>query len=339
MNNDLFYKLLILRTPGIGAVRFRALVRMYDGDVSAAAASLNADMSHRDMVMREIDRAADLGITYLSDDDDMYPVRLRELKNHPPVISARGNLATLNKPIVSMVGTRHATAAGMGFVSNLACEFASHGVVVASGMAAGTDAAAHRGALRTAGDTTTIAVVAGGADYIWPTENESLYHEIVARGVVISEMPVGFVPVATNFIQRNRWVAGICDKLILGEADLKSGSMATARFAIDFGRDIWAIPSHPADSRGLGPNSLIAGGNAKLCMGASDFFQKDVVDNKKQKNETSDDSILDKIGIVPVSESVLADVVKKTIPEIKRDLVMLELQGLIRKTDMGYVRV
>ncbi len=339
MSNDLFYKLLILRTPGIGAVRFNALVRTYDGDIVAAAASLNADTAHRDMVMREMDRAASLGITYISDTDDLYPYALRELKNHPPVISVRGNLATLQKPVVSIVGTRHATAVGMGFVSNLACEFANHGMAVASGMAAGTDAAAHRGALRAAGDATTIAVVAGGADYIWPLENESLYYEIIARGAVISEMPVGFIPNATNFIQRNRWVAGICDKLILGEADLKSGSMATARFAIDFGRKVWAIPSHPADSRGLGPNSLIASGCAKLCQGASDFFQKTDSENKKQKNATADDSILDKIGIVPVSESVLADVVKKTIPEIKRDLVMLELQGLIRKTDMGYVRV
>lgn len=339
MNNDLFYKLLILRTPGIGAARFNALMRMYDGDLARAAASLNADAAHRDMVMREMDRAAEQGITYISDTDDLYPARLREVKNHPPVISVRGNLAALRKPVVSMVGTRHATATGMGFVSNLAYEFATRGIVVASGMAAGTDAAAHRGALRATGDAQTIAVVAGGADYIWPLENESLYYEIIERGAVISEMPVGFVPIATNFIQRNRWVAGICDKLILGEADLKSGSMATARFAIDFGRDLWAIPSHPADSRGLGPNSLIAGGDAKLCMGASDFFQNGNGINKKQKNEVADDSILDKIGIVPVSESVLADVVKKTIPEIKRDLVMLELQGLIRKTDMGYVRV
>ncbi len=338
MSDSLFYKLLILRTPGIGAVRYNALVRSF-GDVVAAAASLNADTSHTDMVRREMDNAARLGVTYISDDDEFYPASLRQIKNHPPVLTARGNLNTLRRPAVAMVGTRHATAGGMGFMAGLASDFASHGVAVASGMAAGTDASAHRGALRAPGDSNTIAVVAGGVDYIWPVENESLYYEILDRGVVISEMPVGFVPVATNFIQRNRWVAGIGAKLILGEADLKSGSMTTARFAIDFGRDVWAIPSHPADSRGLGPNSLIQSGQAKLCMGASDFFNDAPKKQKNEKNSDGENSLLDKIGIVPVSESVLTQVVKKTISEIKRDLVVLELQGLIRKTDGGYVRV
>ncbi|MDE6250099.1 MAG: DNA-protecting protein DprA [Alphaproteobacteria bacterium] len=338
MSQELFNKLLILRTPGIGAARFNALVGAFGG-VDAAAASLNADSAHGDAVRYEMDRAASLGITYISDDDALYPTALRGVKNHPPVISARGNLETLRKCAVSMVGTRHATAAGMGFMADLASQFASHGFAIASGMAAGTDAAAHRGALRAPGDTNTIAVVAGGVDYIWPVENESLYHQILERGVVISEMPVGFVPVATNFVQRNRWVAGICEKLILGEADAKSGSMVTARFAMDFGREIWAIPSHPTDSRGAGPNSLIQSGRAKLCMGASDFFAAQPKTQKKEKNVADENPLLDKIGIVPVSESVLAQVVKKTISEIKRDLVVLELQGLIRKTDGGYVRI
>lgn len=338
MSEELFNKLLILRTPGIGAARFNALVQSFGG-VSAAAASLNADAAHVDAVRREMDNAAALGITYISDEDALYPAALRAVKNHPPVITARGNLDALRRRAVSMVGTRHATAAGMGFIADLASHFASHGFAVASGMAAGTDAAAHRGALRTPGDSNTVAVVAGGVDYIWPLENESLYYEILERGVVISEMPVGFVPVATNFIQRNRWVAGICEKLILGEADLKSGSMATARFAMDFGRDLWAIPSHPTDLRGAGPNSLIQSGHAKLCMGASDFFGTQTKTQKKEKNCDDENPLLDKIGIVPVSESVLAQVVKKTISEIKRDLVVLELQGLIRKTDGGYVRM
>lgn len=338
MSDILFNKLLILRTPGIGAVRFNALVQSFGG-VDAAADSLNADSAHVDAVRREMDRAASMGITYISDDDALYPATLRTLKNHPPVITARGNLDALRKPAVSMVGTRHATAAGMGFMADLASAFASHRYAVASGMAAGTDAAAHRGALRAPGDANTIAVVAGGVDYIWPIENESLYHQILERGVVISEMPVGFVPVANNFVQRNRWVAGICEKLILGEADMKSGSMVTARFAMDFGREIWAIPSHPTDSRGLGPNSLIQSGHAKLCVGASDFFDVASKTQKKEKNVDNENSLLDKIGIVPVSESVLTQVVKKTISEIKRDLVVLELQGLIRKTDGGYVRV
>lgn len=338
MSDTLFNKLLILRTSGIGAARFNALVQSF-GDVATAAASLNADTSHRDMVRREMENAYRLNIKYICDDDELYPDALRRVKNHPPVISVRGNVDALRHKIVSMVGTRHATAAGMGFMAELAQGFATRGYAVASGLAAGTDSAAHRGALRAGGDANTIAIVAGGVDYIWPLENESLYYEIISRGAVVSEMPVGFVPVATNFIQRNRWVAGICEKLILGEADLKSGSMATARFAMDFGREIWAIPSHPSDLRAMGPNSLIKSGCAKLCSGVSDFFASAPKKQKNEKKVTDENSVLDKIGIVPVSESVLTQVVKKTISEIKRDLVVLELQGLIRKTDGGYVRI
>ncbi len=339
--SDLFEKLLILRTPRIGPARYNDLVTQF-GSVSNAAASLNADVGLCDMVRREMDRAAELNIHYICDTDVMYPDALRDVKNHPPVITARGNLAALKKTAVAMVGTRHATAAGMRMTADIAQRFADNNYVVASGMAIGTDTAAHRGALRASGDANTIAVLAGGVDYIWPLENESLYWEIVERGVVISEMPVGFAPQTSNFVQRNRWVAGVAQQLILGEADMKSGSMTTARFAYDFGRMIYAIPSHPTDSRAAGPNSLIRNGMAKLCMGADDFFlsdKKEAWDKKIEKKSDCENSILDKIGNVPVSESVLTEIVGKTISEIKSELVVLEIQGLVRKVDGGYVRV
>ena len=338
--NDLFNRLLILRTPKIGAVKYNALVQRFGSVAAAAGAVASADV--RDSVLREMDTAQKLGIHYICDDMPAYPDNLRAVKNHPPVITARGNIDALSRPIVGIVGTRHATAAGMRLVADIADAFASRGYAVASGMAIGTDTAAHRGALRARGDAQTIAVLAGGVDYIWPIENESLYWDIVARGVVISEMPIGAVPLANHFVVRNRWIAGVSSKLILGEADLKSGSMTTARFAIDAGREIWAIPSHPSDSRAAGPNSLIKSGAAKLCSGVSDFFDVQKNDDEKIKNEKNSDSensILDAIGIIPVSESVLSEIVKKTISEIKAELVVLELQGLVRKVDGGYVRV
>ncbi len=339
--NDLFEKLLILRTPRVGPVRFAALIEKY-GSASGAVTAMNITQSQRDTVMREMERAARMGVHYICDTDARYPCGLRGIKNHPPVICVRGNLDTLSRPVVSIVGTRHATAAGMGFIADMASEFAMRGVVVASGMAMGSDSAAHHGALRATGGAQTIAVLAGGVDYIWPLENERLYHQIIERGAVISEMPVGYMPTATNFVQRNRWIAGICDKLILGEADLNSGSMTTARFAMEYGRDIWAIPSHPADSRAAGPNSLIANGQARLCSGISDFFAatENSHDNARDEKKLDEkNSLIDKLGIIPQSESVLAELVQKSVSEIKRDLVVLELQGLVRKTDAGYVRV
>ncbi len=339
--DDLFNKLLLLRSPGIGPVKFFELIKKFNG-IESAVDALNPSDELRDSIKREMDRANELNIHYICDDDELYPVNLRLIKNHPPVISARGNIETLKKRIVSMVGTRHATAAGMGFVADMANGFVDNGFAVASGMAIGTDTAAHMGALRSDGNANTIAVLAGGVDYVWPLENEKLYYEILERGVVISEMPVGYIPKTTNFIQRNHWVAGICESLILGEADMKSGSMATARFALSYGRPVYAIPSHPSDARAVGPNSLIASGDAKICCGLSDFFEapntKNNIRKKVQGNE-SENAILDALGMIPVSESVLAQIVKKTVSEIKQILIVLELRGLVRKDNGGYVRV
>lgn len=333
--NDLLKKLLILRTPGIGPVKYNTLLEQYGCD-DAISESLNLDNDFVDSVKREMDLAYNMNIEYICDTDSRYPQNLLNIKNHPIVICARGNIETLNKKSVAIVGTRHATAAGMNFVSELSERFASNDYAVVSGMAMGTDTAAHIGALKSNGNAQTIAVLAGGVDYIWPIENESLYYDILERGVVLSEMPVGYQPNGQNFVQRNRWVAGLSDFLIVSEADMKSGSMTTARFAIDYGRRVFAVPGHPSDPRSAGPNSLIKNGDAILCMSSNDFF--DDKNEKKKKNIKPKNEILDMLGMIPVSESVLAEVVKKSVSEIKSELVVLELQGLVRKVDGGYVR-
>lgn len=335
---DLFNKLLILRTPGIGPVKYAGLIEKF-GSVDAAAESLRADSVLIDTVHREMDLAESLNIKYICDDSPDYPKQLLEVKNHPPIITVRGNLETLWRPAVAMVGTRHATAAGIKFMSQLAEAFAAHGFSVASGMAMGTDTAAHAGALQSDSSAATIAILAGGADNIWPLENERLYHYILERGIVISQMPVGTVPSASYFIQRNRIIAAISEKLILGEADLNSGSMATAGFALEYGRPVFAIPSHPSDERSRGPNRLIKERKATLCEGINDFFDdgEKIIKNEKQKTKCENE-VLDKIGIIPVSESVLTQLVKKSVSEIKQELVALELGGQIRKTDSGYVK-
>lgn len=332
--DDLFKKLLILRTPGIGPVKYATLLKQYGSD-DAIVDFLNIDDEFKDSVKREMDFANQMNIEYICDNDSRYPKNLLNIKNHPIVISVRGNIDTLSKRKVAIVGTRHSTASGMKFISQLSQRFADNNYVVVSGMAMGTDAMAHMGALKSDGNTQTIAVLAGGADYIWPLENESLYYEIIERGAIISEMPVGMKPNAQNFVQRNRWVAGISDLLILGEADMQSGSMTTARFAIDYGKPLFAVPGHPSDLRSMGPNSLIKSGKATLCIGLDEFFDDKNVNNNK--NDKPENDILDKLGMIPVSESVLANLVKKTVAEIRSDLVMLELQGLIRKQDGGYV--
>lgn len=333
--NDLLKKLLILRSPGVGSVKYNSLLDEY-GDLNSVIDSLNLSNDFIDSIKREMDMANDMNIKYICDDDSLYPRELLSIKNHPIIITVRGNVQTLNKKKVSIVGTRHSTVSGMNFVAELAQSFCEHDYVVVSGMAMGTDTAAHVGALKSNGNAQTIAVLAGGVDYIWPLENESLYYEIMERGAIISEMPVGMKPNGTNFVQRNRWIAGIADSLIISEADMKSGSMTTARFAIEYKKPVFAIPGHPSDARSMGPNSLIKNGKANLCMSVKDFFDDEKIQKDKKINTPKND-ILDKLGMIPVSESVLANLVKKTVPEIKSDLVVLELQGLIRKQDGGYV--
>ena len=323
--SDIFNRLLILRTPGIGPAKFNALIQKF-GSLDDVVAALCPTDKLRDAVSDEMARATEQHIYYISDTDDLYPHHLRATKNHPPVITVRGNLDILTRDMVSIVGTRHATAAGMELVADIAQKFAENNTVVVSGMAIGTDTAAHRGALRATPGAGTIAVLAGGVDYIWPLENQSLYWDIVARGAVISEMPVGFTPIATNFVQRNRIVAGLSRRLILGEADIKSGSMTTARFAHELNREIWAIPSHPSDLRAFGPNSLF------------DASHPETNQKKNSKKIDAENNLIDAIGTIPVSESVLAEIVKKSISEIKSELVILELGGLVRKIDGGYVR-
>lgn len=338
MNNELYYKLLLLRTKGIGAVKYGELIKDC-GSAEAAVESIQVSGGLMDTVKREMDLAESLGIKYISDDSDEFPQSYKNIHAHAPIISVRGNAKTLLKKTVGIVGTRHATAFAMNFISNLASEFAKRDYAVVSGMAMGTDTAAHKGALSDSGDSVTIAVLAGGVDYVWPKENEKLYSEMMERGCVISDMPVGFKPIANNFIARNRIVAGISEIMILGEADEKSGSVATANFAIEAGIPLWAIPGHPADERSAGPNRFIKNGMAKLCVGAEDFFQICDKKNLKTKYENVETELLDFIGSAPVSESVLTSLAKKNISEIKSRLVVLELSGLVKKVDGGYVRV
>lgn len=340
-NDELFCKIFILRCPGVGPVKYANLLKQF-GDVFTVADSLRENIDVYDSVKREIDIANKLKIQFIDDNNGFYPDNLKKIKAHPPVISVRGNISTLNNECIGMVGTRHASVNGMNFMCDLAQKIVENNMVVVSGLAIGTDAASHRGALNVKGEKQTIAVLAGGVDYIWPLENENLYWEIVERGAIVSEMPIGFIPKITNFIQRNRWIAGLANKFILGEADLKSGSMATARFAIDYGRDVWAVPSHPSDERSKGPNSLISQGKAKLCMGIEDFMENKVQKDEVKKKENLSDlesKILDSLGVVPVSESVLAEIVKENISDIKMALVMLELSGKVQKQDNGYIRL
>lgn len=185
-----------------------------------------------------------------------YPVLLREIADPPPLISTIGRAELLNKRSVAVVGARNASANGRKLARDLSQDLAAAGLVVVSGLARGIDAMAHDGAL--AGGT--VAVVAGGADVVYPEENRALHERIKAEGLVVAEMAPGTVPQARHFPRRNRIISGLSVGTVVVEAAERSGSLITARFALDQGREVFAVPGSPLDPRARGCNGLIRDG-------------------------------------------------------------------------------
>ncbi|PKU21472.1 DNA-processing protein DprA [Telmatospirillum siberiense] len=204
---------------------------------------------------RELDALRRLGARLIASVESDFPKALKPLDT-APLITVRGRAALLNTDAVAIVGARNASALGRRMAKGLAIDLGGNGFVVVSGMARGIDTAAHDGALPTG----TIAVLAGGVDNVYPQENRGLYERLCAEGCVISEMAPGTVPQATHFPRRNRLISGLARGIVVVEAAPKSGSLITARMALDQGRDVFAVPGSPFDPRCQGTNGLIKQG-------------------------------------------------------------------------------
>ncbi len=268
-------KLRIARTSGIGPVSFRKLMRLRASacDIVADWESLSAKLpklAAADSVMRELDVLHKNGGTLMLHGDETYPKFLTELPDAPLVLSVLGNVNALHARQVAIVGNRNASAAGMSWSKQMASELARAGVAVTSGLARGIDTAAHEGALAAHG--VTIAVVAGGVDNIYPPENSKLREAIIAHGCVVSEQAWGMTPTASLFPRRNRIIAGLSIGVAVSEATRHSGSLITAECALEYNRDVWAVPGSPADPRSGGPNWLLKNG-ATLIENAADILQ------------------------------------------------------------------
>lgn len=197
-----------------------------------------------------------------------YPAALMDLPDAPPVLWALGDIGLLARPMLAMVGARNASSLGLRMARRLAEGLGAAGQVVVSGLARGIDAEAHRAALATG----TVAVQAGGVDVCYPEENAGLMAEIAAKGCLVSEQPPGCQPQTRHFPQRNRIVSGLARAVVVVEAAARSGSLITARNALDQGREVLAVPGHPFDARAAGCNQLLRDG-AVLVRGASDVIE------------------------------------------------------------------
>jgi DNA processing protein len=267
--------LRLIRSEGVGPRTFRALVRRY-GDARAALAAL-PDLARRGGATRppaicpprdaerELDAARLLDVSLVSLNEAGYPPRLRMIDDAPPLLAVRGKLDVLARPMVAIVGSRNASAAGTRFAERLARDLGATGFAVVSGLARGIDGAAHRGSLASG----TVAVLAGGHEHVYPPEHVDLARAITADGALISEMPLWWEPRARDFPRRNRLISGLAAGVVIVEAAKRSGSRITARCALEQGREVFAVPGSPLDPRAEGSNELLKEG-ATPVTGAAD---------------------------------------------------------------------
>ena len=263
--------LRLARTETVGPVTFYALLRRF-GSARAALDALPrlsrpvSAMSRRD-AEAELGALERLGASLVCWGEPDYPATLAAVEDAPPVLTVLGNPELLQAPTVAVVGARNASANGRRIARELAAGLGEEGVVVVSGMARGIDAAAHLGSL----DTGSVAVVAGGADIVYPEENRGLYDALCERGAIVAELPLGTEPLARHFPRRNRIISGMARGVVVVEAAAKSGSLITARFALEQGREVFAVPGSPLDPRCRGCNDLLRNG-ATLTETAADIL-------------------------------------------------------------------
>jgi DNA processing protein len=266
--------LRLIRTDNIGPHTFRALINHCGGARQAIEAL--PDLARRGGAKkpvriypradaeRELEefRKHDILLIALGEPD--YPMRLRMIDDAPPLLAARGNLAMLALPMVAVVGSRNASAAGLKFAERIARELGEAGFVIVSGLARGIDGAAHRASLPTG----TVAVMAGGHNRIYPAEHAGLAQSILASGALVTEMPFDWEPRAHDFPRRNRLISGLSLGVVVAEAARRSGTLITARLALEQGREVFAVPGSPLDPRAEGTNGLLKQGAALVTEAA-----------------------------------------------------------------------
>ncbi|MCU9838382.1 DNA-processing protein DprA [Ruegeria sp. WL0004] len=357
---DRFSWLRLLRSRRVGPTTFRRLMHEHGTaqnalvalpEVARAAGVEGYEICPPGVVEAELKaaKAAQARLLCLGDND--YPLHLAELSDAPPILWLIGDPALLRRPMIALVGARNASSLGTRMARALAQELGAAGFVVVSGLARGIDTAAHLAALPSG----TIAVMAGGVDTIYPAENTHLAGDIARQGLRLSEQPMRLTPQARHFPRRNRIISGLAQAVVVVEAAAKSGSLITARDALDQGREVLAVPGHPFDARAAGCNMLIRDG-AHLVRNAEDVIvalpaltaprsQPDLCDlmqqpappPKRSLRETAalHSLILDRLGPSPVAEDQLIRDLAASPGEVAPVLVDLELEGRINRQAGG----
>lgn len=354
MDDQLAPWLRLTLIPGLGGESQRKLLRAFGPPdavfaasriqlrslLPAAQADLVIDHENREQVEHALAWARQKGQWIITLGDELYPSQLLEIPDPPTLLYGRGDPTLLNRPALGVIGSRNATPQGLKTARQFSRNLAQQGLAIVSGMALGIDAEAHWGALE--GNGPTIAVIGTGADRIYPARNKELAQRIAASGAIISEFPLGTPSIGSNFPRRNRIIAGLSKGVLVVEAAVESGSLITARLALEQGREVFAIPGsiHSPVSRGC--HRLIKQG-AKLVETAQDVLDEfpswvptpfalrpepASPDNETSTDEASD-WLLDALGHTPCTLDELVQRTSKPAELLLPLLLQYELQGLL----------
>lgn len=357
-----FAWLRLLRSRRVGIATFHRLLKEFGSaeaaltalpEIAAEAGETNYQPCDPARIDRELATGAAAGARLIAMGQAEYPTPLSELSDAPPLLWTIGDTTLANRPMIAMVGARNASSLGQRMARSLAKDLGEAGFVVVSGLARGIDTAAHQASLKTG----SIAVQAGGVDVIYPAENTPLAEQLATHGLRLSECPMGAVPQARHFPVRNRIISGLSRAVIVVEAAGRSGSLITARDALDQGREVLAVPGHPFDARASGCNMLIRDG-ATLVRSANDVIeaigeairpqaapQQDTLPlgpapetpAPRTLRETSDlhMQILNRLGPAPLAEDQLIRDLASSAKRVTPVLMDLELEGRITRQAGG----
>jgi DNA processing protein len=336
---------------GIGAVRLQALLDTFGDAQSAWQASPEA-LRATGLPARIVDNLISLrasislgqiwerlqiqNIQVLTWDDETYPVRLRDIYNSPPVLYVRGKILVEDEWAVAVVGTRRITAYGRQVTEQIANKLAISGITVVSGLASGVDTVAHQSSLNAGGRT--LAVLGSGVDRIYPAQNRRLAEEVIANGALISDYAPGTPPEASNFPPRNRIISGLSLATVVVEAGHKSGALITANFALEQGREVFAVPGNVFAPQSRGPNRLIQNGAHPL-LDPQDILDVldlvHVIEHREARvilpSNAIEAQLFDVLGHEPLHVDEVRAQTDLPIDQVTATLALMELKGMVRQ--------
>ena len=350
------YWIWLSMVPGIGARRFKYLLELYgspldlwhasDNEIISATAKLGKNVVQNIIRYRQeryLRRAAKLlefpGVRIVTLMDKEYPWMLKQIYDPPALLYCKGNYMDFSRPAISIVGSRNPTSYGRQMAEKLAFQLASAGVIIISGLARGIDTMAHLGALKAKG--TTIGVIGSGIDVVYPPENKKVFSRMELEGTIISEYPPGTKPLSGNFPARNRIISGLSHGVLVVEAGYRSGALITVDFALEQGREVYAIPGNINRPQSAGTNDILKQG-AKLVTCVEDILEDLNIQTQQSsmENEGSIKPVQLDIFETQVYNALeegekhlaeLANDTKMDIAKLNAVLTMLEIKGMVRQ--------